>query len=239
MKKISTKGIITILSIIILLIAGGVWVNNTYFTDQPEQPTIVTKVDRGISEEDMPIFQERIDDLIQQIAKSEKRDINLILQLGNMYYSVGELALSLEKYNDILSTDPDDGPALENKGQTLFEMGSLVEAEEVWRKALSIDNNERTYLKVAALLDENYPERKNELLSFLEDAVSTIGQTPGLMVALGNWHRNNGDLDAAISHYDVASKLAPDDAGIKAELELLKKQRSDQAQKSMPTEDRR
>jgi len=194
----------------------------------PPQQTIIPTVDRGLSEEDMAAQRQKITELEVQIAQAPERDISLILQLGNLHYGIGELAVAVENYDDILSTNPNDAPALENKGQAQLEMGDYIGALESWQKALAVSPFEVTYLRVANLIDEHFEGEEENVRLVLENGITNLGQTPGLLKRLGQWYESQGMYAEAISHYKVALQLDPDDAWLKDQIEILKRKESEQ-----------
>lgn len=235
MKDFNPKWIKIIAAALVIAILGGYWAWSASTPSTPLtplQPSFVTFVDRGMSEEQIQVFRDRIAEFETMAADNETngtRDISVILSLGNLYYTIGELETAAHWYNEILRTNPDDSPAFENLGQVQLEMGDFAGAEVSLRKAADIAAYEPTYIKLADLIEEHFPERTNEVQGILETAIANIGQTSGLLVRLGRWYADQGMLDEAISHYQVASQLDPDDQAIKAELNDLKRERSRQA----------
>jgi tetratricopeptide (TPR) repeat protein len=184
-----------------------------------------------MSEEQLQLFRDRIAEFEKQAADNESagtRDISVILQLGNLNYTMGELGTAAKWYRDILSTNPNDGPAHENLGQTLLEMGDYAGAEQEWRLALNVSAYEPIYLKLVELIAEHFPERQAEIQVILETAIANLGQTPGLLTRLGEWYADNGLYEEAVSHYEVASKLDPDDKAIEQRLKELRRLRVQQ-----------
>ncbi|NBS41416.1 tetratricopeptide repeat protein [bacterium] len=219
---------------ILILAAGWAW-RTWYAAPVGPEPvegspqSIVKTVDRGMSEEQLQMFRDRIVTIEATVNDNEAngtRDISVILSLANLYYEMGELDTAATWYENILKTNPNDAPALENLGQDLIEQGDYSGAEAAWRKALDIEAYEPIYLKLADLIDERFPERTAQVQGVLETAIANLGQTPGLLTRLGQWYASQGKLDEAISHYEVAHQLAPKDESIAAELEALKRERS-------------
>jgi len=203
--------------------------NNT--TGEEENGEFQEAVDRGISDEDWTRFDERIAGLVADIEEREasgNRDISLHLQLGNAYYMTGQLSLAIEQYDNILSTHPNDAAALENKGQVLLEAGDPAGAEVAWRKAISVGAQESVYFSLTKLIRDEFPDRTDDIRTILEEGIATLGQTQGFMVDLGNWYHEEGMLDEAISHYEVAWQLSGNNEAIKAVLDDLRKERADQ-----------
>lgn len=238
-KNYMLKRILVILGA--LLVIGGVllvW----FFESKPvvdnggPQQNIVDVVDRGISAEEMPLFEEKIESAAKEIADKQQageEDISLYLRLGNAYYSAGQLAKAIEQYNLILKDHPLDAAALENKAQALSESGDFQGAKVTWYAALAVDPREETYIKLSSFLLDKEPENSTEIIRLLEEAVQNNGQTVGLMIALGNANRKFGDLELAVTYYDIATKLAPEDTSLKDELKLIQTELSVERQKNL------
>lgn len=198
-------------------------------SNQPEQ-TIQKTVDRGFDEEGWQKMQERIEADKQALREAEENGeevINKHLQLGNAYYAAGELQKAVDQYDTILETHPNDPPALENKGQALYEMGDYFGAEAAWRKAVGIDPQVHTYLKLDELYTKHLTQRYEAFGPMLEEAVANLGQSRGLMIALGNWHKEQGNIDRAISHYEIAIELSDNTDDLKEELAKLREMKKE------------
>lgn len=179
-------------------------------------PVLVTFVDRNLDPDVKAEFELKIQTLEAAMNSDSQAaaDVGQMLQLANLKYAYGDLAGSKEWYEKILALHPEDDAANENLGQTLLEMGDYAGAESHWREALKTNQSETTYIRIADLIAEHFPDRQAEIQPFLEDAIATIGQTPGLLVRLGQWYEANGQYDEALSHYHVAKQLSPDDSSI-------------------------
>ncbi len=208
--------IASLLAIVILAVLGVFWWKSLPEAALPEplKPTdlsgLQTVVDRGIPEENRLQFEARILSLQEEISAQETQNIGLELQLGNAYYTIGELGKAVEQYDKILATHPADAPALENKGQTVLEMGDPNGALELWGRAVASSPFEGTYLRMADAIEQNFPERRDALKTLLEDAISTLGQSSVLLTRLGKWYEQEGEIAEAISHYEIAVQLDPD-----------------------------
>lgn len=212
------KRILTGIAIVVIGVIGFLWWGKAHPKSTVQPPVTVSEVNRGFSEKDRVAFQGKIDAMKAQIVEKDaagKHDISLTLQLGNMYYTMGKLALAVEQYQSILKDHPKDAPALEAMGQAYLEMGDFSGAERSWRSALAIEPLEDYYIRLADLIDQHFADREADIRPLLEQAVTNIGQTPGLLARLGDWYAKNNDLPAAISHYEVAQTLAPSDDSIK------------------------
>lgn len=239
MKEFNPKWIKVIAAGLVIVVLGGYWIWRAASPKTPSVPETIpfsTVVDRGMSEEQVQVFRDKIVEFEAMVAEGEAngtRDVSVILSLGNLYYTIGELETASSWYEEILRTNPDDSPALENLGQALLEMGDFAGAEVSWKKAADIDGYEQTYIKLADLIEERFPERTAEVQTILEIAIANNGQTTGLLTRLARWYASQGMLDEAISHYQVAYQLDPGDQAVKSELDALRQRRSQEASEKL------
>lgn len=168
-----------------------------------------TYVDKGLTEEMRAEFDVRIATLKASIEADEKPDISKYLRLGNLYYQTGELGLAKEAYEKILELNPEDVAARENLGTALVEMGDYKYAERVWAESLERSGNIFVVVSLVDLINEHIPEDKPRVKEILELAIQSLGQDPSLLSRLGDWYLENGDVERAISHYEVAKSLSP------------------------------
>ncbi|MBI4599193.1 tetratricopeptide repeat protein [Candidatus Uhrbacteria bacterium] len=181
-------------------------------------------IDRGLDSAGKAELELRIQTLEAAMREDTEasEDISNMLQLGNLKYAYGDLAGAKEWYERILADHPRDAPALENLGQALYEMGDVTGAEARWRAAIVVNSYEPTYLKLADLIDERLPEKRSEIGHILEEAIATLGQTPGLLARLGAWYEAQGLYAQALSHYEIALQLDPDDAALKVRIDEVR-----------------
>jgi len=218
MPKIPLLTIFFAIALVILVALGVIWKFN-FFAIKPPDNTLefLTYVDHGFKAEDRAVLEQKISDLENSLATDEElaKDLSQWLVLGNMKYQLGDLAGAKEIYETkILRDHPDDAAALENLGQTLYEMRDYAGAELKWRAAISVNPWEITYLKLTNLIEEKFPARQSEIQGILEEAIANLGQTTGLLKELGMWFENDGQYELALAHYKVAKQLTPDDSGI-------------------------
>ena len=238
MKLTGKQRIASILVSILMLVAIGffAWRQTAAWKD-PEgtTETFLERVERGMRSEDRAVFESQLQQLQhewdEKHAKGE-RDTQLLLRLGNAYYTIGELKLAADQYRNILSTNPNDAAALENLGQTQLEMGDYLGAEATWVKAIDASPFEATYLRMVELINVHIPEQHARVKDILEHGITNLGQTYGMMIRLGDWYASEGQYDRAVSHYEVALQLN-ENAEARKQLEVYRaKWREQQAKAS-------
>ncbi len=233
MKHFNPKWIKVIAAALAILILVAFWFLRAAPATAPSNSSAGTSitgvVDRGMTPEQEQTLAEKIAAAEKIVVDNEAagtRDISLILPLANLYYQAGELETAAKWYNDILRTNPNDPPALENLAQAQIEMNDFAGAKASLEKVVDLDAYEPTYLKLVELIETRFPAEDAKIQTILETAIANLGQTPGLLTALGDWYARNAMLDEAISHYEVARTLSPKDTTIIENLAKLKAERS-------------
>lgn len=224
------RGYLVLIAIVIIVVVGAFWYQD-YVKYQPvEEETateFLTYLDRGLSGEAEEKYALIIAELENTIAEQgDTPNIGDLLQLGNAYYAIGELGKAKDTYARILIQSPSDVPALENLGTTLYAMQDYYGAEEAWVAATELSGSEMHILRLMDLINDHIPEHKDRIKPMLELAVEQLGQSPGLLTALGEWYFEQGDYDRAISHYQVALTLNPDSDAIQKRLLEIQQARS-------------
>ncbi|HBD05074.1 TPA: hypothetical protein DCZ32_01295 [Candidatus Uhrbacteria bacterium] len=219
MKTLSLRNKITIIAAIVAVAAVGY----AYFsgTISKDKPKIAETIDRDLP----PELEEKYNkDIVELQAKLEAdpSDLNSMLLLGNAYYGLGELKQAEEWYRKILAVSPNDTPSLENLGQTLSEAGDYIGARDMWIKALELGGQEVYLYNLIDLIKDKIPQDRDKIKPVLDIALKNLGQTAQLMVMFGEWYYDQGDYEKAISHYEVALTLSPNDENIKQRISQIR-----------------
>lgn len=204
-------------AIVVIVAVGAFWYQD-YLRYKPAEPVaevteseFLTMVDRGLTDEVKANLEQTITELEASIAEQgDEPDVHDLLLLGNAYYTYGQLAEAKDAYARILLQNPNDVPALENLGTTLYDMEDYYGAEEAWIAATELGGSEGHVLRLADLIEDHIPEHRELIGEMLKVAIEEFGQTPGLLARLGEWYFDRGDYTRAVSHYEVAIDLDPD-----------------------------
>ena len=209
MKNKHHHGIVILIAVIVVV--AGVVIFYRPQANPAADEQFRTHIDKGMSEEVRAEFDLRISTLRASIDASEDPELRQYLQLANLYYQVGDLALSKQYYEMILAESPNDVPALENLGVSLEQMGDYSGAAKAWSQALELSGNSTTALRLAKLVEEHFPNQRPELKGLLEKSIETFGQEPVFLRMLGDWYANEGDYERALSHYEAAKSVTGSD----------------------------
>jgi tetratricopeptide (TPR) repeat protein len=232
MNEKHPKKALVLIAILILLVLGFLWYRQG-LPGSGRSESFSPVVDRGfMTPEDEQYAQSLIEKAERELAESEERDLTLILIAGNAHFTYGNLAEAIRYYDDILSTHPSDAPALENKGQALYDGGDYKGAKEAWHSALLSDPRENTYLRLARLYTNELSEESDRTLPLLEEAIATRGQTVPLMLSLANWYRDNNQYEEAISHYKIVLQLDPENSDVAEQIQVLQAELTKQFQEA-------
>lgn len=227
--KIFKNPLVFVGATVVLLLSFLFWRTQSAPAPTP-QPQLRTFVDRGLSPDAQLLFDSRLDALLKQkeeLDTAGTRDITLLLRLGGQYYQMGLLTESASQYRDILSTHPNDAPALENLGQTLLEMEDYSGALESWQRAFIVFPTETTLVRIVDLIIQVSPDRDDRVGPLLEQGIATFGQKYDFMIRLGDWHARKGDYVRAVSHYEVALQLN-ENASARETLEIYRQKMREQ-----------
>lgn len=103
-----------------------------------------------------------------------------------------------------------------------FYLGDAAKAEANFRRAIGNDPYQPSYyIGLADLYRHAYTSKKSEAAKVLLEGMSVIGDA-NLALNLAAFYRDEGDKANAIKYYEEVLKMAPDQAGIKEEIERLK-----------------
>ncbi len=205
MESKHSHGIVIFLGVVLVVI-GVVY----FFRPEANKPEeqFKTYVDKGLTEAMRAEFDVRINTLKASIETDEKPDITKYLELGNLYYQVGELGHARDAYDKILELNPKDIAARENLGVALNEMEDYRGAERVWAEALELSGSVMTVTRLVDVVNAHIPEDKPRLKDVLELAIQTFGQDSALLSRLGDWYFEAGEYERALSHYEVAKQVS-------------------------------
>ena len=127
--------ILVIFLAIVIISAGVVYVMKTPQAEISAQTQGLSNTANVQSE-----LQARIATLEAMVAE-DPNNLNILIDLGNSYYDVGDPAKSIEYYEKSLEIKPDNPPILVDCGTMYRESGQPLKALELFNKAIEVNPN--------------------------------------------------------------------------------------------------
>jgi tetratricopeptide (TPR) repeat protein len=164
-----------------------------------------------------------------EAIKASPRSTELKTQYAVALMNAGgreSLTRARDVLDDVLSTKPTDARALYQLSQVQRRLGDYTSAEQTARKIITQNGRSPMgYYALAMTLEER--RQYQAVVDALAPAVAEFRSRPGanqatdlslLLPHLGFAYQELGDFDKAISAFDEAHRLAPDDAAVTAYL---------------------
>ncbi|MBI4119954.1 MAG: tetratricopeptide repeat protein [Parcubacteria group bacterium] len=102
-----------------------------------------------------------------------------------------------------------------------FYLGDAAKAENSFRRAIDSDPYQPSYyIGLADLYRHAYASKKSEAPKVLLEGMSVIGDA-NLVLSLATFYRDEGDKTNAVKYYEEVLKIAPDQAGVREEIDRL------------------
>jgi cytochrome c-type biogenesis protein CcmH/NrfG len=76
---------------------------------------------------------------LRAMIQSDPKDLNALIQLGNLYYDHGQFHDAADWYGRALEINPDNADVLTDRGTSLWNLGQADAALADFQKALAID----------------------------------------------------------------------------------------------------
>ena len=129
---------------------------------------------------------------------------------GLRRHKENRLPAAARSYRRAIQEDPEDWRAHYNLGTVYHEIGNLRKARAAYLRALSIYDDPRARINLAAILEA---EGKNEAaLEELNKAVEADDDSAYPICYRGFFHERRGDLERAMEDYRSGIENEPDDA---------------------------
>lgn len=212
---------LALLAVILLLVYSVMQRNSgpAIPANQNDYEGLITQQDIEIEETAIHLLEHRITLNQAAIAAAkeagERPEFVYYENIASEANLLGNLKLARETYEELLALNPIDPVIWNNYGNILMSMGDYVPAGEAFRQAIDLDPVQEYYRDYITYLER--PESggtDQEVLAALEESIETLGQTPWAMVNLAEWYLEHDDCEQALSHYEVAMQLNPENESI-------------------------
>lgn len=156
---------------------------------------------QGKKEESISLFKRALD--------SGTNDPEIYIKQGEALESLNMPSLALESYRKALAIQPSNLDALFAMGDLLYRRGDYIQAEEAFRKIISItpgdSYTEAALVNLGILLDEM--QRYSEAISSLERVLELNPKNYNAYYNLGMVYLHSGQGSRAIQYWQKASSL--------------------------------
>ena len=146
--------ILVIFLAIVVLSSGVVYVMKASQTDLPPQAQGAPEAANF-----QPELKARVATLEARIAE-EPNNANILIDLGNTYYDMGDPAKSVEYYEKSLVLNPGNPPVLVDCGAMYRELGQPEKALELFNRAIELSPNfPQAYFNKGTVLRMEFGDR--------------------------------------------------------------------------------
>ncbi|HYV51201.1 MAG TPA: tetratricopeptide repeat protein [Dongiaceae bacterium] len=144
---------------------------------------------------------------LKTLPPSSERDVSI----GNAFFQKGMMDSALAYYGLATRRDPKNTAAWNYVGITLSRMERLTEAENAYKKAITVD---AFYAKTHSNLGNLYLKEKlyDKAIAAFQRANSIDSTDTVNWLNMGIAYKAKGDLNGAIVSYRKAADCSPDDA---------------------------
>lgn len=150
------------------------------------------------------------------------------LNLGTLYQAMGKPAIAEEAYLSVLKREPGNAQATAYLASLYTDTRQPDKARALYLRALAQHPTDTALLQgFFQLLD---PLPKAQQVTELQQALSVFNQQPVLLAAVGERLHQLGALDAAITSYETALKLDPNDGVTWANLAIAQRSKGNTSQ---------
>lgn len=185
---------------------------------------------KGADDAEQQRFLEAADASLTAARKLDPRDPDILFQLGRLALIRGDVDTALARFQEVVQVAPEHAGALYWAGHALEKKGKLVEADDMYRRAILVDP---TYGRAFAALGMMYLNQRAEEAArqVLEQGAYLNPEDPAIHHNLGLVYLNQGKADQAIGELTRSLELDPDDANAAFNLAnaLVQKQRYKEA----------
>lgn len=208
--KFSREQVIFSAVVVALLLAAGIGVY--LWKNQDPYEGLVTYIEVQADDATRALAGQRIATAQAAIQAAKDAGESVMPDFYNSIASdallLGDLILVRESLESSLALNSLDSSVWSSYAYALFLMQDYEDAKTAYYRTLELTPLETDYRALIDLLEEQFPEEKEEVKALYEDAVEQIGQKMFNMLGLGNWYADAGNCDKAKDHFKVAEDLA-------------------------------
>ena len=158
--------------------------------------------------------------LYERAYRIAPRDNLICNNLGTALMGAGNSGGAVALYSQVLDREPGFWLSNYNLGYTYYKLGRFQEAEHYLRRAISInaaDSDEFMYLGLALWREG----RTGEAVPYIQQAIAIRPAAPGYHFALAMIRREQNNIPAAESEFNLELQHHPESTAARQQLEVL------------------
>ncbi len=167
--------------------------------------------------------REKIEEAIKLIKDNFDYDTSW-LELAGYRKLIGDYEGTIQALNFLLVIRPQNYVALHNLGDIYASYLHEYQKAEVnfLASIKSEPQNINAYIELARIYQYNNPSRKNAIEPILLQGIQANLKNTTLLVALGQYYKENGRKADAITYFEQALQLQPSNSALQQEINTLK-----------------
>lgn len=205
------KSLVLGLVLVVILVAGGVYMAYNKPKDLPKQQ-FVTYKDPGLTAEEKAVFQSKITELEAQLkdAKDDNTKFKLTMQIGIQHYALGEYTLAHERYMAATKILPDNPTVWSELYVVENAMGDYEGARSHIEKAIELNPASAQYWRWRLDIER---DRFNPTANTIEDlfvqALAKTNDNVEILAMQARYFENANKIPAAIEVWKRLKEVNP------------------------------
>lgn len=209
------KILIIIVSLVLLITAGGIW----FYQNRRYPPVKVKKVliDRHLTEDQKKFYLGRVaqaEKVLKTLNPSlpgyKLEQANTYLYIGQQYFGLGQISLAETNFNKALSLDPQNQNIFSALSLAQIEEGDYLAARLSLEKSIKLlPSSADTWLRFITLVKDRFPENRQEVDGYYEQALKDTDRHTDILSAYAQYLEAVGDKNKALELWKEASRKAP------------------------------
>lgn len=184
----------------------------------------ISDADRALVERDQALVLAAIE--AQEALGEGHLSLGLYRDAAANAQLVGDLATAREQLETYLDHNSLNYSVWRQYAGVLEDMNEIKLAEAAYLESIENGGGEQEVMALIKLWREHYTheEKSQQIKTVLDATNAALGQTPAVLIELGQWYLAEGNCEEAIAHYEVLVDLIPDNENAASDLESVKSQ---------------
>lgn len=150
--------------------------------------------------------------------------VNQWYDLGAYRKVIGDYTGAADAWLFVGKIRPADSISLHNLGDLYYSLKNYSKAEEYFMASIVKNSqNVDAYIQLAAIYTYNDPSKISQVEPLLLSGIAVNPKESNLLITLGKYYQNKGDIASARKYFEQALVLNPKNTALEQELQLLGK----------------